>query len=473
MNAPIISDSAPSSSGDGVFTGTSATVTNSGTITAGSGNGIFAGSNATVINSGTISGSIGIHSAVFGPGIATVTNSGTIIGTGGTALQFSGAADTLNLLPGSKIIGLINLAGGGDTVNVFAPNQNLTFDTLAGANIASNLPFVVAGNRIVTVDPTLFAMADLTLMDFTRAVSGIVAGRTGPETGGGGGAMAFAPTDEIAARIDETLAQFPGNAYAGRDAMVFKAPTMSTADGRTVWARGFGGERTQQSDGTILRNVTDFYGGAIGLDGLLRSDLRVGAFLGGGATRTTITEYNAGSASSDIIFGGLYGRYDMGLPFLDFALFGGSLSNRATRANINNNVAVGGLETATASYGGWFISPEIAYGYRYRPAEGWSVTPAARVRYLAATFDNFTETGSTANLTAAGRSPQDAEERGDITITRTLRGDFGESHISAYGGVLGCSASAAPTSTQSARTGVGIRSPRQVEPWRRLCGHRL
>jgi len=65
------------------------------------------------------------------------------------------------------------------------------------------------------------------------------------------------------------------------------------------------------------------------------------------------------------------------------------------------------------------------------------VTPAARVRYVAATFDGFTESGSTANLTAASRTLQNVEERGDLTLTRTMTTDFGQSRISVYGGVLG------------------------------------
>jgi hypothetical protein len=72
------------------------------------------------------------------------------------------------------------------------------------------------------------------------------------------------------------------------------------------------------------------------------------------------------------------------------------------------------LESTTASFGGWFVSPEIAYGYRYVLTCDWSLTPAARVRYVAAQFDGFTESGSTANA----RTLQKVEERGDLTLTR-------------------------------------------------------
>src|SRR6202035_958527 len=104
---------------------------------------------------------------------------------------------------------------------------------------------------------------------------------------------------------------------------------------------------------------------------------------------------------------------------------------------VNNNLLANGLEIATASFGGWFFSPEIAAGYRYDFAPGWTVTPAARLRYLAANYDGFTETGSTANMTAGRRTLEDAEERAELTLTRTILPDAGRFEVGLTGGVLG------------------------------------
>jgi uncharacterized protein with beta-barrel porin domain len=415
---------------------TAATVTNSGTISGG-----VAGISATaasVTNSGTISGATGVQ--LTGGSGSTLVNSGIIIGTGGTAIDFSASnSDSLTFLSGTRITGAI-LLGANDNVSVvsgpgvsslltFTPNG--PFSLTAGGSA----PFVVAGNQVAIVDPTGFATADKTLTDFTRAISGLATGRIGEAAPGAGGeTTAFAPQSGIAAQFDDVFAQFPGNAYAGNNAVVFKNPTMTTADGRGVWAKGFFGQRVQQADGPTLRNVTSFFGGAIGIDGLIRPDLRLGGFVGGGATRESI-DLNSGSATSDIVFAGIYGRYAFGRAFLDFGLLGGETRNTTTR-NIFTNLA--GVQSATASFNGWFISPEIAYGYRYALGSNLTLTPAARLRYVAAQFDGFSETGSSANLTVGSRTLQNIEERGDLTLTQTTTfASADQLRTSVHAGVLG------------------------------------
>jgi uncharacterized protein with beta-barrel porin domain len=437
-----VTNSGTISAGTNGISAFTATVTNSGTISTGqfgvlattatvTNTGIISGAQAgirgntlNVTNSGTITGATGILN-LLSPA-DSVTNSGTIVGTGGTAIQLSTSADTLTVLPGSWIVGAIKLRGGGDTVTVLAPNQNLTFDTLAGAHVSSIQPSVVSGNQIVTIDTTPFGFADRTLMDFTRSISSILGSLGGAGASQNGPlSSAFAPSDGIAARVDDAFAAFQGSipalAYAGDQAMVFKNPTYVAADGRAVWARGFGGARTQDPDGLLFGARTTWLGGAVGFDMVARPDLRLGLFAGGGQSRLSLDQ-NAAATNTDTTFGGVYGRWGFttfGAPsVLDVALHGGHSTN-ATSRTINNNLAPGGIETATASYTNSYVSPEARYAVHLPLWSQYTLTPSIGVRYVAGFFGGYTEVGTTAPLTVASRTIGDFEERGELELTRT------------------------------------------------------
>src|SRR5579883_3343494 len=407
---------------------TSLIVSNSGNITGDSfGIGSFAANTVNVTNSGTISGGVGIGAAL--PSI--LVNSGAIIGTGGTAIDFSASsADNLTFLPGSRIQGAI-LLGAGDSVSVVSGpgvSSLLTFTpngpfTLAGSGPA---PFVVVGgNQIATLDPTPFGLADKNLMDFTRAVSGILGSLGSTSVPGGPLSSAFVPSerDTMAARVDDAFAAIQGPisalGYANDRAMVFKAPTTVASDGRAVWARGFAGRRTQDPDGPMLGAHTSFFGGTVGFDMVARGDLRLGLLAGGGESRLSVDQ-NAGSTNADTAFGGLYGRWGFvsfgRASFLDFALHGGGATN-ATSRTLTSNVAPF-VQVATARYDGAYVSPELKYGIDLPLWSQYTLTPSLGLRYVAGFFGGYTEAGSVANLTVASRTIQDLEERGELRLTR-------------------------------------------------------
>jgi hypothetical protein len=404
-----------------------AAVTNAGTIIsavsgAGRGVGIFANSNAAIVNSGTIIGSAGaggqgIGIQVFGP--ANVTNSGIISGST-AALDLSGSADTLTVLPGSRIIGAINLGGGGDSVNFRGGNHNLTFDTLAGATVTGTTPFVVSGNRAVAIDATPFAAAGRNLNDFSRAVLDAVPAVSG-SSAPVGGPLAFAAPD-ASSRVEDAFAAIPGlSAYSGQG-LAFKNPTVVYGDGSAVWARGFAGQRIQQQDGVLLRTANLFYGGMIGGDWRARPDLRLGVFLGAGQTRSAV-DFNQGASNADLVFGGAYARYDIGASYVHAAVQAGGSRNAASRT-INNNLVAGGLETASATYDGWYVSPEATFGHRWALGQfagaTYTLTPSFRLRYLYGSYAGYTETGTTAPLTVSGQTVSTLEERGEARLTRSV-----------------------------------------------------
>ena len=400
---------------------------------------------ATAVNSGRVLGGVSVLGGGGNTNLALV-NSGFITTSGGPAVQFVAGVDTLTLLPGSFIVGAISLVGTNDRVIVNAGNQNLTFNTLAGATVTGNVPFAVVGNRIVSLDPTAFAMQGRALNDFSREVSSAIPQLTG--VGPSGGApLAFAAPD-ASARIEDVFATIPGlSAYSG-EAMAFKNPTVIYGDGSAVWARGFGGNRLQSADGTVLPGKSQFYGGMIGGDMRVRPDLRIGAFLGMGNSRYWIDQplvgagANFGNGNSDIAFGGVYGQYDAGATFLRAALQVGGSRNTTTR-NINNNLLANGLETANAGFNGWYVSPEATIGHRLALGTladaAYTLTPSLRLRYLYGSFDGYTETGTTsAPLTMGGRTIGTMEERGELKLTRSVTfNPQNQLSLSGYGGVQG------------------------------------
>ena len=319
-NSGVIAANGPS--GVAIIGLQNAYVNNSGIISANGTGGIAIlvdQYNATLINSGAISaGSFGIQAF----GSSNLTNSGILSG-GLAALRFVGLPDALTVLQGSRIIGAINLGGGGDTVNMRAVNQNLTFDTLAGATVNGTVPYVVSGNRIASVDPTSFATAGRVLTDFSRSVSAIVPAFDGV-IASGGGASAFAEPDSGMSRIAATFAGVPGLSAYASDEIAYKSPTAVYADGTAVWGRGFGGRHIQSADGLLMRNVTTWFGGAIGIEKSVRPDLRLGVFVGAGSTHNSV-DPNNDATDSNLGFGGAYARYTTGASFLQAGVQGGAL----------------------------------------------------------------------------------------------------------------------------------------------------
>jgi hypothetical protein len=426
VNSGTISANDPT--GVGVFINNAGAVTNTGIINAPGtiGAGVVIHGLANVVNQGTIAGGdTGVQIAGFAP--SSLTNSGTISGTvyAIDALGTSGA--TLTFLPGSRIIGpialgfntTVNIATGGDVGSLLNFNS-CGCGGLAGATIvfSNGTIGVVSGDRIATLDPTAFAYADRTLLDFTSALSSVLNGRLGVGAAGSATAFAAGPS-AVTAQANAAFAGIPALAYAD-EGHIANAAAYDKASGIGVWSRGFAAARHQDADGVLLAAGTTSYGGMIGLDKMVAADLRLGAFVGAGEARLGV-DRDSQTVKTDTLFAGVYGRKTFntnawGTPFLDVMLTAGRTGNHSDRL-VASNSAPSGYETATASYDGWFVSPEIAYGIVMPLGGAYTLTPSARLRYLAGHFDGYGETGSSQTLSVSGRTTHDLEQRAELALT--------------------------------------------------------
>jgi Autotransporter beta-domain len=398
---------------------------NSGTITAGTA--ILAGNGNSIINnSGTISVVGGSGISIGSNGTADITNSGTIIARlGATAIHLgNNNADRLTLLPGSRILGIIDMGGGKDVVNLARGGgvaQLVTLNNFTGTINTSGVgPIVHNTSQIATLDPTAFGQTDRTLMDFTGGVSSLVQSRLGGAPPNGSiQAVSYAPDGAMP------------------NGLIRKAPFAGYAAPTVVWTGGFGGTRTQDATGDFFRATSSVWGGLLGVDRQVRGDLLIGGFVGGGTGRLTINKSSEG-VHTDYLAGGVYGRFDWASHFLDFTVQGGSAENKSNRLVMSNlALSTNGLETATARYSGWYVSPELTYGMRYAIGNGNMLTPFARVRYLAGIFDGYSEQGSGQNLSVGRRTLQDVEERGELELSRTASfGSEATMKASVHGGVI-------------------------------------
>lgn len=364
-------------------------VTNSGTIhTEGSrGYGIhnIDTRRSPVTNSGAIHTQGGNASAIYIQSSRTtaVTNSGYVVSELSNSFRFQNSTNSpLNLLAPSYIGGAFSFQST-TTLNITTGPSHSVLWTLpanmtGGApNISGTVPWFYNSTtqQFATYDPTALAGSLDALGDMTGLLSQV--GRAG-------------------------------------------------LNGKGLWVTGFGGSYDHDGDAMTLGRDIAQWGVAMGYRGPSVAGFDWG--LMAGYLNTELDAESRWTQSYDISgegwFAGLNARQTLGGVVIDFGLTGGRVDYDQSRF-VNDNLALtGGLTLgkswADSSYAGWFVSPEIGVSTLLATFDGWSFTPAARLRYAAQWLDGFSESGSNANAVVGSRDLGMIEASGEIEAAKTV-----------------------------------------------------
>ena len=336
-----------------------------------------------IVNTGTISSAQ--FYGIYATGTDTIiTNSGTISGPAG-AVKFAGTGNTLSLLAGSKIVGV--LAGmGGNTLSIGSRlNTALTYTNTSTVTITTNgIPYVAYGNVLAVVDPTLFAAEDDMVDDLSRSVGNAIDARLGSAIG----------------QSVDTIMASTSNAQA-------------TGAQWETWATGLASYREQGEEGLNDGFDTTLGGFALGSDTVLSSGTRFGGFVGASSAHLNTSAGNE-QIDSASTYAGIYAGYTLPNAFVNLGLTGGSAKADTSRDVLNNMVA-GGIEQAKGNPDGTFITPQATIGTQIKNASG-ILTPSLRIAYTHLAMDSYGETGSTANMTVAARTVSTLDLRGQVAF---------------------------------------------------------
>ncbi|MFO1122531.1 MAG: autotransporter domain-containing protein [Hyphomicrobiales bacterium] len=381
-------------------------IVNSGTMSGGE-QGLVIGDGNVVTNTGTISAitavvtgaalagdlsaaaaSAGSDAAILVTGTGNVINNTGRITASGTAVDIEGTGNTLNILEGSIIQGLLSIAAGNDLHVDAGRDAVLSYTGAPTVSVGSGYVFDT-GSAIIVMDMSGFTSEDERLNVLTRAIADAAEGRLSTTRG----------ADALHVRADGDL--------------VIPVADAPEAPGGAVWAATFGDLRRQPDDGTAGGYDTRLGGLMLGGDGAVADGVRAGVLAG-----TAVSRFEARSGShvidADNYFASVYAGVDRGDIFLDAVLTGG-LSRQSGDRTVLNNTVPGGIEQATADHDAVFVSPSLALGTNLALADG-ILTPSLRVRYAAMFLEGYEENGSTANMTVERRQVNLADFRGQLAF---------------------------------------------------------
>lgn len=381
-------------------------ITNTGTVSTSNADsiGIYvwhgSASGTVLVNTGTIhtSGEGGSQAIYANAPGATVINSGTVISEHAEAFYMGRSDQTLTLLSGSRIFGGIRFDyGPSATLNIGRGlDARLTLDGIPGT---------------ITTDGQLWVLDDT---DPAAAVLAVVS----PETVAGGSTAATTTTGAVAGTISNHIGARRSGGAADSAPLAYAPavagpafPDFAPDDEYGVWTSAYGTilERTGAGGGRASTQ-----GGALaGFDTRLSEDSLAGIYAGFG--RGVVMAATGGSSTETTsLMGGAYASFSHGPVFVDVNASIGATVNRSTR-NLINNLVAGGIETATADYTGFFVSPSVKVGIDHDIGAA-RLTPSVSLLYAGIYQPGYSETGSSANLSFGAQSTHVLTARAELEL---------------------------------------------------------
>ena len=360
----------------------------SGSITSAQGSAVMMGDGNTLTNTGRIEATGRGPNAhgITGGSNNIINNSGTISARGGKAICFTGRNNTINLLPGSVLIGGICPGARVNMTVDTAPAYSILWDgIMARPKRGSGAPFFynAQSRQLATYDTRALAASAGVLGDASGNVSRLMA----------------RPDLESASRRRSLI-----------------PPTVS---GSAFWLHSSGNRAQYQGRGG-LNPEFGHQALAVGYD-LRLNATQFGLLAGYGRGELRLEgeqRFRPGPSLFKGPFAGFYVRQDLAPFSVQVGLAGGILKHESSRL-VNDNLAPNGLARAEARTRSWWLAPEARVGLRL--AAGWmEFEPSFTARYARQSIRGFSETGIRAPATLGQRTVGLVETRLELKVRREM-----------------------------------------------------
>ncbi|MCM5557110.1 autotransporter domain-containing protein [Pleomorphomonas sp. JP5] len=368
----------------------------------------------SLFNTGSIDGTQ--YGVVFANGYtSSVTTSGTIDGDV-ASIHYAGDGNRLNILAGASFTTVVDYAGTSDNTTGFSEGSFVV--PIANYLVGSNTVALDNNRQTILYSTPNTASGTMTVVDTGASASVFNTMQTVSST------IGATATDVLSIDVDRSVSSRVALAYddAEQKSESQKAISTMVGDGLAVdpygnlfWMRAFGGASFDDYSDTSAKH----YGLALGVDHVF-DRTRIGFMAGIGQLKSW-TDSGTSEVDGNTAFAGFYLRQPLSGYMLDASVIAGGIFSDTTR-EVNS-----GTETARGSYDGWFVSPEIALSRAYVLSEGWTLTPRGSVRYTYGSFEGYSETGSTMNLTYDDRSAQALQGVFELKLSKEHRFDNGKS----------------------------------------------